>query len=71
MRLALLGVALGSLGAAAVTRLLQSQLYDVSPTDPVSFAGAALVLTAVGLAATYLPARRATRVEPMRALRLE
>ena len=71
MRLALLGVALGSLGAAAVTRLLQSQLYDVSPTDPVSFAGAALVLTAVGLAATYLPARRATRVEPMRALRSE
>lgn len=71
MRLAFLGVALGSLGAAAVTRLLQSQLYEVTPTDPVSFVGAALVLAVVGLAATYLPALRATRVEPMRALRAE
>jgi putative ABC transport system permease protein len=71
MRLALIGVALGTLGAAAVTRLLHAQLYRVSPTDPVSFIGAALVLAVVGLVATFLPALRATRVEPMRALRAE
>jgi putative ABC transport system permease protein len=71
MRLALIGVMLGALGAAALTRLLQSQLYQVSPTDPVSFIGAALVLCTVGLVATFLPALRATRVEPTRALRAE
>ena len=71
MKLALFGVALGCLGAVAVTRLLQSQLFEVSPTDPVTFIGTALVLALVGLVATYLPALRATRVAPIRALRAE
>ena len=71
MRLALIGVALGALGAFATTRLIRSQLYEVSPTDPASFIIAALVLAVVGLLATFLPAVRATRVDPMRALRAE
>jgi putative ABC transport system permease protein len=71
LRLSLIGVGLGVVGALAATRLLRSQLYEVSPTDPLSLIGAACALTLVGLLATYLPARRATAVEPMRALRAE
>jgi len=65
------GVALGVLGAAGFTRVLRSQLYGVSPFDPLSFALTALLLVAVALLASYLPARRATRVDPMVALRHE
>ncbi len=65
------GAALGLLGALVAARLYGALLFDVSPTDPVSLAGACVLLIGVGLAAAYLPARRATRVDPARALRAE
>jgi putative ABC transport system permease protein len=71
LRLGLIGVGIGGLGALAGTRLLRAQLYEVSPMDPVSLLGAACALTLVGLVATYLPARRAAGYDPMRALRSE
>jgi putative ABC transport system permease protein len=71
LRLSLLGVALGTVGALVATRLLRAQLYEVSPTDPVSLILAAIGLTLIGLLGSYLPARRAASVEPQRALRAE
>jgi predicted permease len=70
-RTALVGVAIGLAVALGVTRLMTSVLYGISPTDPLTFVGVALVLTAVALAACYIPARRAMRVDPIVALRYE
>ncbi|HKP30008.1 MAG TPA: hypothetical protein VJU15_11430, partial [Gemmatimonadales bacterium] len=56
-------------GALALTRLLSAQLFGVAPTDPLALGGAALVLAVLAVIATWLPARRATRVDPMEALR--
>ena len=64
------GIALGLLGAFGVTRLITSLLF-VSATDPISFDGVAIFLAAVAAVASYFPARRATNVDPIRALRFE
>jgi putative ABC transport system permease protein len=68
---ALVGIAVGMGGAFYLTRFLQTQLYAVRPTDPLTFAAIPVVLIAVAFAASYIPARRATRVDPMVALRDE
>jgi predicted permease len=70
-RLALLGICIGIMGALALTRLMTKLLYGVSATDPLTFAGLALILAAVAIAACCLPARKAMRVDPMVALRYE
>ena len=67
----LIGLSAGLLGAWAVTRLLSGTLYQVSPDDPATFILVAVLLASVALLACYLPARRATRVDPMVALRQE
>ena len=69
--IALLGVGIGSAGAAGLTRLLAGMLFGVSPGDPVTYVGVAFMLAVVALAASYIPARRATKVDPMEALRYE
>jgi putative ABC transport system permease protein len=71
MRLVLLGVVLGLSGAFVLTRLMSSLLFGVSTTDTTTFVVVALILMVVGVLACYLPARRATRVDPLIALRYE
>ena len=71
MKLALVGVAVGALGALALTRLMSGLLFSVSPTDPWTFASIAALLLAVALLACWLPARRATKVDPLIALRCD
>ena len=71
MVLALLGIAAGLAGASFLSSVLTSLLFQVSATDPVTFAGISLSLLAVALLASYLPARRAAKVDPMVALRYE
>jgi len=71
MRLALVGVVIGVGSALGLTRLMSSLLYGVKPWDPITLALVAVLLSGVTLLATYLPARRASRVDPMVALRYE
>ena len=65
------GALVGIIGSLALSRLLASQLFEVSPTDPTALAGACIILLTVVLIAAYVPARRATRIDPARALRSE
>jgi putative ABC transport system permease protein len=66
-----IGVLIGILGGVAVTRVTATMLFDVSPTDPLSFVGVSVLLIGVAALASYVPARRATRVDPLEALRTE
>ena len=71
MRVIFIGLGVGMAGALLTSRLLSSLLFKTPATDPLTFVGVALVLLTVALAASYLPARRVTRVNPMIALRSE
>ena len=71
MLLAVVGVVIGISGAFALTRYLEGLLYEVRPTDPITFGGVAAILLSVSLIACFLPARRATKVDPIIALRYE
>jgi predicted permease len=71
MTLVGIGLAIGLASAVGLTRLMKTLLFEVQPTDPITFAGVSVVLGAAALAACYIPARRALRIDPLRALRSE
>jgi putative ABC transport system permease protein len=71
LRLALIGTVIGVVGSYFVTPVIRTQLFNVSPTDPLSFAGVSIFLTSVAFVASYVPARRAMSVDPLVALRAE
>ena len=71
LRIVVTGVVVGLAGAAGVTRVLQTFLFGVTPTDPIAFTVVTCALIAIGLIAAWLPARRATRIDPVAALRAE
>jgi ABC-type antimicrobial peptide transport system permease subunit len=71
MRPVAIGMAVGVLGAAALSRFIATLLFGVAPLDPLTFFVVVVLLTTVGLVACWLPARRATRVDPLTALRAE
>jgi len=71
LELAIAGAAVGLVGALIVSHLMAGLLYGVKPTDPVTFVGVAILLIGIALLACYIPAGRATRVDPMVALRCE
>ena len=71
LRLILVGIALGLVAALALTRVMGSLLFEVKPTDPITYLGVSGLLLAIGCLACWLPARRATRVDPIQSLRYE
>jgi putative ABC transport system permease protein len=71
VRLTVVGAIAGVLGSLALARLLKSELFSIKPTDPLTLIGAAVLMLLVAMAACYLPARRATRIDPLVALRHE
>jgi predicted lysophospholipase L1 biosynthesis ABC-type transport system permease subunit len=71
LRLTVIGLSVGLAGGVVISRLLAAVLVDLSPLDPLAFGGVSIVLTLVALLACWVPARRATRVEPLMALRCE
>jgi putative ABC transport system permease protein len=71
MMLTIIGMAAGLIGAFALTRLMATMLFNIKPTDPVTFGGVAVLLLAIALIACYIPGRRATKVDPVNSLRYE
>ena len=71
MKVVLVGVALGLIGAYSLTRVLSNLVYGITVTDPSTFASMSLLLIIIALLASYIPARRAARVDPIVALRSE
>ena len=71
MRLVVVGLVSGLIGTAILTRFFRSMLFNVAPTDPATYAAISTLLATVALLACYIPARRATRVDPLIALREE